>query len=398
MLMIVVIAFLVPLLPYAREESVGLPAGGRVGAGVPGRGEMAAAYRDAVRMVREKCPYLWPGARVERGVARTLARLPRGSSEKQIGKATLEGTLAGLGEPKARMISAREYEEKFRTIVCGGQYSGIGVIPRESPRGLLLEVVDGLPAASAGIRNGDELIAVDGHPVERAGEALRLLRGEYHSQVTVTVRNERGPIAFKLRRQALSGFELSTRRLASDTMLVRVYYPGSDLRNELERSLRDTGVSKLIVDLRHSPSGYPSDAMDLLSLVSPVGTITFDAVSSDDVKHYKTGHPPLMAARVAVLVDHSTIGASEIAAAALRDQAGAVLLGMPTRGDALVCDLKELPDMSAFLYPVAVFRSPSGHVIHHHPLLPDTPIPCTELERLRGPDPVLQEALRRLFS
>ena len=49
------------------------------------------------------------------------------------------------------------------------------------------EIVDGAPAAHAGVRAGDLIVAVDGEPVETMGE-LRLLVGErIGASVTVTV-------------------------------------------------------------------------------------------------------------------------------------------------------------------------------------------------------------------
>jgi S1-C subfamily serine protease len=50
------------------------------------------------------------------------------------------------------------------------------------------EIVDGAPAARAGVRPGDLIVAVDGGPVETMGELQRLLVGErIGASVTFTV-------------------------------------------------------------------------------------------------------------------------------------------------------------------------------------------------------------------
>ncbi len=65
-------------------------------------------------------------------------------------------------------------------------FGDVGVIPRQVPRVLL--VVAGEPAEAAGLREGDELIAVDGRPVANTGDLVRHLEEHPEEEVVLGVR------------------------------------------------------------------------------------------------------------------------------------------------------------------------------------------------------------------
>ncbi|MFN3566295.1 MAG: tetratricopeptide repeat protein [Burkholderiaceae bacterium] len=84
---------------------------------------------------------------------------------------------------------------------------GIGIAQDEATGQIVIrEVLAGLPAARAGLRAGDRLIAVDGEEVtgSSVAEIVQRLRGAPGTTVTVTVRREgsEGPLAVAIERAA----------------------------------------------------------------------------------------------------------------------------------------------------------------------------------------------------
>lgn len=65
-------------------------------------------------------------------------------------------------------------------------FGDVGVIPRQVPR--VLEVVEGQPAAAAGLREGDQLLTVDGRPVAGTGDLIRYLEEHPGEELVLGVR------------------------------------------------------------------------------------------------------------------------------------------------------------------------------------------------------------------
>lgn len=117
--------------------------------------------------------------------------------------------LASLGDPYTRFLSPAEFSKMGRYDV-----SGIGINLREIPDengevklkvlGLLL---DG-PAYSAGVRQGDELLSVNGEDVKgkSAFEVSSLLQGPNETFVTIKVKHGNcGPVhSIEVQRQLVA--------------------------------------------------------------------------------------------------------------------------------------------------------------------------------------------------
>jgi S1-C subfamily serine protease len=146
-------------------------------------------------------------SRIVENVIQTDAALNPGNSGGALadGRARVVGintAVAGVGlglavpinQTTLRIVSALMHEGRFRR-----SYIGIAGGPRPIPPRLraevgqttgveVVEVVDGSPAATAGLRPEDLIVAVDGTPVSGADDLQRLMTGELIGQtVTATV-------------------------------------------------------------------------------------------------------------------------------------------------------------------------------------------------------------------
>jgi S1-C subfamily serine protease len=111
------------------------------------------------------------------------------------------GLAVPINEPTRRIIGALMRDGRFRRA-----YIGIAGGPRPVPPRLagelgrrnaveVVEVVDGSPAAKAGLRPEDLIVALDGTPVSSAGDLQGLMTEERIGQtLTVTVVRQGSPI------------------------------------------------------------------------------------------------------------------------------------------------------------------------------------------------------------
>eukprot|EP00258_Populus_trichocarpa_P051298 XP_024467317.1 carboxyl-terminal-processing peptidase 1, chloroplastic isoform X3 [Populus trichocarpa] len=266
--------------------------------------------------------------------------------------------LASLGDPYTRFLSPAEFSKMGRYDV-----SGIGINLREIPDengevklkvlGLLL---DG-PAYSAGVRQGDELLSVNGEDVKgkSAFEVSSLLQGPNETFVTIKVKHGNcGPVhSIEVQRQLVARTPVSYRLEQIENSTASVGYIRLREFNALARKdLAGIEISKLFLN--------EGEKVIYTAGRDPQYQNTIVADSA-----------PLVKAPVIVLVNNKTASASEIVASALHDNCRAVLVGERTFGKGLIQSVFELHDGSGVVVTVGKYVTPNHMDINGNGIEPD---------------------------
>ncbi|GAY35057.1 hypothetical protein CUMW_014030 [Citrus unshiu] len=268
--------------------------------------------------------------------------------------------LASLGDPYTRFLSPAEFSKMARYDM-----SGIGINLREVPdaNGVVRLKVLGLildgPAHSAGVRQGDEVRAVNGVDVrgKSAFEVSSLLQGPSETFVTI---------------ECLDIVSLDCMPLLSIFMLVLLLNKEITIMAAMKR-LQDMGASYFILDLRDNLGGLVQAGIEIAKLFLNEGeTITYTV--GRDPQYQKTivaDNIPLVTAPVIVLVNNRTASASEIVASALHDNCRAVLVGEKTFGKGLIQSVYELHDGSGVVVTIGKYVTPNHMDINGNGIEPD---------------------------
>jgi carboxyl-terminal processing protease len=310
-----------------------------------------------------------------------------------------------------------------------GQYTGIGVRIEQPParpgpvEGVLVTgVKPGGPAATAGVKVGDSIVAVGGRAVAellpdgREAERLResplqqAIRGPPGTAVLLRLRAPDGSerdakvVRAEIEEGSVFGVRWLDRPRGIGYARVSAFQPGTarDLRAELERLEKD-GLRALALDLRDNAGGLMEQAVAVANLFLPDGVILRQRGRSEEYsqtylatpKHAWNGTMPL-----AVLVngpsdDHhpGSASASEILAGALQDHRRAVLVGERTFGKFLVQAVEDVPTEAGpvlFKRTTSIYETPLGHHYQRRPdgvpdplagIPPDLGVPMTPEER-----------------
>lgn len=289
---------------------------------------------------------------------------------QSLSESGIHGMLESL-DPYTDFIP-EEDKEAF-AIQTTGQYAGIGaLISTLNDRNIVTHPYENFPAHRAGIRVGDEIIAVDGKDVrgKSTKETSVLLKGTPHSEVTVTVDRQGKEFTFKVSREQIKINNVTYRGMIGNGMgYIRLeeFTPGAS--KEIESAflwLKQQGATRLILDLRDNPGGLLYEAVNIVNLFIPKGkeVVATRGKVADWNKTYATLNPPIdLQIPIVILVDEASASASEIVAGSLQDYDRAVLVGQRTYGKGLVQTTRHLSYGAQVKITTARYYIPSGRCI-----------------------------------
>ncbi|CAI0424470.1 unnamed protein product [Linum tenue] len=321
--------------------------------------------------------------------------------------------LASLGDPYTRFLTPAEFSRMARFDM-----TGIGINLREVPVGengevklkVLGVLLDG-PANAAGVKQGDEILAVNGEDVQgkSAFEVSSLLQGPSETFVTIKVKHGNcGPVqSLDVQRQVVAKTPVFYRLEQIDNGRIAVGYVRLKEFNALARKdlviamkrLQDMGASYFVLDLRDNLGGLVQEPFNEL-ICSPRAANSANLIEcfclfqagievaklfldKGETVIYTAGRDPqyqttiaadtvpLVTTPVIVLVNSKTASASEIVASALHDNCKAVLVGERTFGKGLIQSVFELDDGSGVAVTVGKYVTPNHLDINGDGIDPD---------------------------
>ncbi|HWQ12079.1 MAG TPA: S41 family peptidase [Roseiflexaceae bacterium] len=287
-----------------------------------------------------------------------------------------------------------------------GRQGGIGTYLRITDgRAYLWKPFRNGPAVAAGLKQDDEILAVNGQEIgpliagldinEAAVKVASLLRGQPGTQVLLRIRSAGDGAEFEitLTRANIVVPSVESRMFDSGVAYIRISEFKANTTGEFDQALRELLPKRpkgLILDLRNNPGGFLQNAQEVLGRLYS-GTALFEEDGDGTLTELRTiaGEPALAAydLPLVVLVNGGSASASEIVAGALRDRrADVVLLGEKTFGKGSVQNIYTLSDGSSARITFAHWLTPDKQQIHTVGIVPqyvvpyaedkDTPAPC----------------------
>lgn len=285
---------------------------------------------------------------------------------------------------KAMLRSLDPYTEYYPqekmedlTQMRTGTYAGVGAMIRKNfqlGRVMVSEPYEGMPAAEAGLRRGDVILAIDDEDMtnKEVSHVSSKLRGDAGTCFIITVERPgvKKPLKLKVTRRAIQmpvipHYGMQTDGIGYLNLNQFTQNCSRDVRRALLEMKRE-GMQKLILDLRNNGGGSEQEAVNIVNMFVPKGKV----IVSNRGKLKQANHDYLTTVEpidsmmpVVVLVNGESASASEITAGALQDLDRAVILGTRTYGKGLVQLTMDLPYNGILKLTTNKYYIPSGRCI-----------------------------------
>ncbi len=284
----------------------------------------------------------------------------------------IEAMLAEL-DPYTNFYPEDDIEE-VRTMATG-KYNGIGASVMDYQKKYFIsQVFEGSPADLAGIKVGDEVLAIG--PVSLANrsemEVNRLVRGQSGSRVKLTIQRygQAKPIQIEVTRGVVKTPNVPHfGMVTADVGYIQLTDFSATAAREIQdayEQLAAQGMKKLILDLRGNPGGLLNMAIDICNFFLPKGQVIVETKGRLDEwnKVYKAVNDPLnLDIPLAVLINGRSASASEIVSGTLQDYDRAVIIGQQSFGKGLVQTTRDLSFNTKLKVTTAKYYTPSGRCI-----------------------------------
>ena len=295
----------------------------------------------------------------------------------KLSEGAIKGMVEALDDPYTSYLDAET--AKLDLSGLEGKIEGIGaqVAVKDEQLVIIAPIADS-PAAQAGIRAGDIILAIDGEDASEISlvEAVFRIRGPEGTPVTLLIlhQGETEPEEIEIVRAEIKLSSVLF-EMRGDIAYINITHFTERTDGEISTvlgSIANEAVTGIVLDLRANPGGVLEAVVEVAShfleegvvvnVVDNQGRLT---VQSVEPKQVVTGLPLM------VLVDNYTASGGEVLAAALQDNARATIAGTRTFGKGSVNKFYQLEDGSALYLTVARWLTPDGHPIEGEGLSPD---------------------------
>jgi len=268
--------------------------------------------------------------------------LSKDYSSKEEAYVAIREALQRLNDPYTRFMDPKQFE--VLTSQTSGEVSGIGIrmeLNETTKRLTVLEAIENSPALKAGIKAGDEILAIDGKPTQqmKVDDASKLIRGKEGTAITLRLgRTGRNTFDLKLTRAKIEVptvvYNLKqegSRRVG----YIRLREFSAHAAEQMARAIRNLNGQKVdsyVLDLRGNPGGLLQASIEIARMWLDDGGIVRTVNRQGFNEDTKANRTALTKLPLAVLVDGNSASASEILTGALKDNKRAVVIGGHTFG------------------------------------------------------------------
>ena len=269
-----------------------------------------------------------------------------------------------------------EEENEDLQMMMSNTYGGIGAIihKKKDENVIINEPYAGSPAQKYGLVCGDEIIAIDGFPTKglETKESSDRMKGKPGTTVVFTVKKVRtgDTLDIPIVRERIHLPDVEYAGMLDDTTgyILQTGFTENVSADVKARflDLKKQGMKRLVLDLRGNGGGLMSEAVNIVSLFVPKGSLVVSSKGNtrESYREYRTESEPVDSRiPIIVMIDSGSASASEIIAGALQDMDRATIMGKRSYGKGLVQSIRPTAYNGQIKVTTAKYYTPSGRCV-----------------------------------
>lgn len=260
-----------------------------------------------------------------------------------------------------------------------GEYTGVGIeiiTNKDDGKIIINKVFNNSPASEAGLKVGDQLIALDGI----------LLEGKENTYVSDTIKNSKND-TFRvkyLRNNKEYEITLKRKNVTIDSVdseeygnvgYIQIQTFSATTSKQVKNKINDFGsnIDSIVVDVRNNTGGYLSSAYEIADYFIAKGKPIYQLKNKNNkITKYNAKSGILKPFKgVSVLINGFSASASEVLTLALKESANATIIGVKSYGKGTVQEKDILSSGAMVKYTTAYWLSPNGNSINNVGIKPD---------------------------
>lgn len=290
----------------------------------------------------------------------------------------ISGMVNSLGDPHSIYLAPQLYSQL--RAETSGAFGGIGVYMGFKNGGVqVVSVIPDGPGQRAGLQAGDEILAVDGQPVEEIspGEVALKIRGQVGTPVELLIHREGvEDMVYNLTRENIHMRTVVGEMIDDRLGYMKISNFSENTGDEFNMTLAElngAGMKGLVLDLRQNPGGVITSCVEIAQEIVPAGTIT-SVIKRDGSEEVYTSDLTAAKFPIVVLLDRNSASAAELLAGALQDTKAALVVGENSYGKGSVQTLIPMAHDDGLKLTIAKYYTPNGKCIDGVGISPDVEI------------------------
>jgi carboxyl-terminal processing protease len=296
----------------------------------------------------------------------------------------VKGMVSSLNDPYTNFLTPTDTQEYQKSNE--GIYEGIGATLRQEGSYVVIEtVMDKSPAQKAELKSADVIMEVDKVDMENKTvfETVSVIRGTAGTKVEIKIwrQSTQKEIVVEITREKIDIDNVEFEKVDSNIGKVLIHKFTEDnvstfngLWDSVVKEIQESGVKKLIIDLRNNPGGYVSSVEYILGDFIPNGSVIFMEENKGGIKieHKVDRTGRLLDIPIVVLVNEGSASASEIFTGAIQDYNRGKVIGMKTVGKGVEQKILSLSDGSMLQVVFQKWLTPNGrNITKKEPIVPE---------------------------
>lgn len=260
-----------------------------------------------------------------------------------------------------------------------GEYTGVGIeiiTNKENERIIINKVFSDSPASEAGLKVGDQLLALDGI----------LLEGKENTYVSDIIKNSKNDIFRVKYLRNNKEYEVTLKRKVvtinsvvskeyGNVGYIQLQTFSATTSKQVKAKINSFGnnIDSIVIDLRNNTGGYLSAAYEIADYFVPKGKVIYQLKDKNSkISKYNAKSGVLKSFKgISVIINEYSASASEVLALALKESANATLIGVKSYGKGTVQEKDVLSSGAMVKYTTAYWLSPNGNSINNVGIKPD---------------------------